>query len=100
MENLPVELTWLESAKKRVEIAKDAYKELHDKIADLQVANQCLGKRLEGMSRAMKGMLDFLGKGYFKCEERVQDSLVPYEFIKSLDSSIRNEFINNVYRGE
>lgn len=52
------------------------------------------------MSRAMKGILDFLGKDYFKCEERIQDSLVPYEFIKSLDSSIRNEFINNVYRGE
>lgn len=100
MKNVPAELMRLESAKKQVEIAKDAYKELHDKIADLQVANQCLSKRLEGMSRAMKGMLDFLGKGYFKCEERIQDSLVPYEFIKSLDSSIRNEFINNVYRGE
>ena len=79
---------------------EEKYKELYDKIADLQVANQCLSKRLEGMSRAMKGILDFLGKDYFKCEERIQDSLVPYEFIKSLDSSIRNEFINNVYRGE
>lgn len=100
MKNVPAELMRLESTKKRVEIAKDVYKELHDKIADLQLANQCLSKRLEGMSRAMKGVLDFLGKGYFKCEERIQDSLVPYEFIKSLDSSIRNEFINNVYRGE
>lgn len=42
MKNVPAELMRLESAKKQVEIAKDAYKELHDKIADLQLANQCL----------------------------------------------------------
>lgn len=76
------------------------YKELHDKIADLQIANKCLNKRLEGMSKAMKGMLDFLSKDYFKCEERKPGNLVPYEYEKSLDSSIRDEFINNVYRGE
>lgn len=78
----------------------EEYKELHDKIVDLQLANKCLNKRLEGMSRAMKGVLDFLSKDYFKCEERIPGSLVPYEFEKSLDSSVRGEFIGNVYRGE
>lgn len=41
---MPAELMRLESQLRNecVEIAKDVYKELNDKIADLQLANQCL----------------------------------------------------------
>lgn len=69
----------------------------------LQIANKCLNKRLEGMSRAMKGILDFLeGNGFkvIKTMGYMDGSCKQYDIYKSLDSSIRNEFINNVYRGE
>lgn len=82
---------------------EEKYKELYDKIADLQLANQCLSKRLEGMSRAMKGMLDFLaGNGFkvIKTMNYMDGSCEQYDIYKSLNSSVRNEFINNVYRGE
>ena len=82
---------------------EEKYKELHDKMADLQLANQCLSKRLEGMSIAMKGMLDFLTDNGFKVIKTLyymDRSCEQYDIYKSLDSSVRNEFKNNVYRGE
>lgn len=74
---------------------EEKYQELYDKIADLQVANQCLSKRLEGMSRAMKGMLDFLTGNAFKVIKTMNymdGSCKQYDIYKSLDSSVRNEF--------
>ena len=75
---------------------KENYKELYNKI-------DILSKRLESMSRAMKGELDFLdGNGFkvIKTTRFIDGVYEQYDIYKSLDSSIRNKFINDVYKGK
>ena len=80
---------------------EEKVKELNDKIADLQLANESLDKRLKGMSKAMKVVLDFLINNNFQCEERTPGCTgSAYNVTKSLEAGIGNEFLNNTYRGE